>query len=144
MAAVLGQPGADGGGIHAVAPVAHQEFGIQAELVGHLLPQRGEVAGLEHQHAVARGERIDQRRFPRARSGCRIDHNRLGGLEDLADVRQHLLAELLELGAAVVDGGVVHRAQHAVGHVGRTRDLQEMPAAGMGVQSDHVASCSSV
>ena len=41
-------------GIGAVAPVAGQEFDLEAELARELLPQRREVAGLGHQHAVAR------------------------------------------------------------------------------------------
>ena len=42
-----------------------------------------------------------------------------------------------ELRAAMVDGRAVDRAQHAIGHVGGARDLQEMPA---GVVFCHVAS----
>ncbi len=38
------------------------------------------------------------------------------------------LAELRELGAAMVDRRLVDRAQHAVRHVGRARDLQEVAA----------------
>jgi hypothetical protein len=38
----------------------------EAEALGQLAPQRREVAGLGHQHAIAGRERVDQRRFPRA------------------------------------------------------------------------------
>ena len=55
-----------GGGIDAVAPVAGNELGREAELFRHVLPQRGELAGFAHQHAVACRQRVDQRGFPRA------------------------------------------------------------------------------
>ena len=41
---------------------------------------------------------------------------------------EQVLAEGAEVGAAVVHGGIVDGAQHAVGHVGRAGDLQEVPA----------------
>src|SRR3546814_20645110 len=47
------QAGFDGGRIGADAPVGSNEFRLQAELERHVLPQGGEMAGLEHQHLVA-------------------------------------------------------------------------------------------
>ena len=112
-----------------LAPVAAHELGLDAELVGHLLPQRGEVAGLPHQHEVARRQRVHQRRFPRAGARRRIDDHRLLGLEDLPHAAQNLLGQRIELRSAVIDGRIVHRPQDPVGDVGRPGDLQEMPAA---------------
>ncbi len=40
------------------------------------------------------------------------------------------LPKRAEIGAAMVHGGIVDRAQHAVRHVGRAGDLQEMPPGG--------------
>ena len=42
------------------------------------------------------------------------------------------LRHRLELGAAMIHRRHVHGAQHAVGHVGRSRNLQEMPAGFVG------------
>jgi hypothetical protein len=49
-------------------------------------------------------------------------------LEDPLDPLEDLLAERLELRAAMIDGRTVDRAQDAIGHVGRAGDLQEMSA----------------
>ena len=65
--AVGAQALADRFGVDAVAPGQRQagvragagpgqELGRQAQALGHLLPQRREVAGLDHQHRVARAE----------------------------------------------------------------------------------------
>jgi hypothetical protein len=122
---------------HAAPPVGGDELDLQFQLVGHLAPQGGEVAGLDHDDPVAGRERVDERGFPGARARGGVDHHRLLGLEDLADVAQHLQAELLELRAAMVDGRLVDRAQHAVGDVGRTGNLQEMATGGVAVQLEH-------
>ena len=45
---------------------------------------------------------------------------------------RHVLADGGELGAAVIDGGKVDRAQHAIGDVGRSGDLQEVTAGASG------------
>jgi hypothetical protein len=67
----------------ASAPLRQSDFDelrLQAELDGHVAPQRGEVAGLVHQHLVAGRQRIDEGRLPRAGAGGRIDEHRVGGL----------------------------------------------------------------
>ena len=50
------------------------------------------------------------------------------GLEDGFRPVEHLAAERRELGAAMIDRRLRHRAQHAIGHVGRTGNLQEVAA----------------
>ena len=102
--------------------------GCRPSLTRHVAPQRGEVAGLVHQHLVAGRQRVDERRLPRAGAGGRIDEHRIGGLEDGLDAGQHALAELLELRPAMVDHRHGHRLQDAVGHRRRPRNLQEVPA----------------
>jgi len=114
------------GGIDAGAPVGGDEFRLQAELHRHVLPQRGELAGLHHQHLVAGRQRVDQRAFPGAGSGRGVNDHRIAGLEDGLDAVEALLGQLGEFRAAVVDDGGVHRPQHAVGQRGRPRDMQEM------------------
>ena len=76
-ALVLGEPRLDRAGIDAVAPVARDDLGLQAELLRHPAPERREPAGLEHQDAVAGRERVDERRFPGAGARGRVDDDRL-------------------------------------------------------------------
>ena len=120
-------------GIGAAAPVAGDELDLEPELRRHLLPQRGEMAGLVHQHAVARRERVDERGFPGAGARRGIDHDfALRALEDALHSGEHFLADRAELRAAVVHRREIDRAQHAVGHVGRSGDLQEVAAGASG------------
>ena len=77
----------------AVAPVAGHEVDLEAELAGHLLPQGGEVAGLEAEDAVTGRERVDERRLPGAGAGRRVDDHRLRRAERRLDRLEHLLAE---------------------------------------------------
>ena len=104
--------------------------GLQPELLRHGLPLRRELAGLDHQHAVAGRQRIDQRRFPRAGAGRGVDDDRIGGLENGLDAVEAALGELGEFRAAMIDDRRVHRPQHAVGQRRRPRNLQEMTPGG--------------
>ena len=122
------QPRLDGRRIGAAAPVGGDELRLEAQLDGDVLPQRGEVPGLVHQHLVAGRQRIEQRRLPRAGAGGGIDHHRAGRLEDGADAGEHPEPQPLELRPPVIDHRHVHRPQDAVRHRRRARDLQEMPA----------------
>ena len=112
--------------IGAGAPVGGDEFGLEAELLGHLLPQRGELAGLDHQHLVAGRQRVDQRAFPGAGAGGGVDDHRVGGLEDGLDALKALLGELGEFRTAMVDDGGVHRPQHAIGKRRRPRNVKKV------------------
>ncbi len=135
-------------GIDAAAPVRRlrqqrvaagraQDLDREAEARRHLLPERSELAGLDHQHRVARAQRVDERRFPRPCSGRRIDDDRLARLEHLADVGEDLLRERAELRAAMVDRRQAECAQDPVGHRARARNLQEVTAAGVEVEVEH-------
>src|SRR5829696_5543691 len=58
-----------------------------------------------------------------------IDHHfALRALEHTLHAGEHFLADDAELGTAMVHGRKVDRAQHAIGHIGRSRDLQEVAA----------------
>ena len=131
MARIFLQAHLDGGGIGRLAPVATHEFRFDTKLVGHLLPERSEVAGFPHQYRVAGRQCVDEGGFPSSGTGCGIDDNRLFCLENLANGPQDLFCQRVELRPAVVDRRMIHRAQDAVGNVGRPRDLQEVTAAGM-------------
>ena len=127
---VLAQMLLDLGRVGAGAPIAGDEFGLQPELLRHDLPQRRELAGLDHQHAIAGRQRVDQRRFPRAGAGRGVDDDRIGGLENGLDAVEAALGELGEFRPAMIDDRGVHRAQHAVGQRRRARNLQEMTPGG--------------
>ena len=86
---------------------------------------------------IAGAQGVRKRRFPGAGAGGRVDHHGMPGLEDLLDALQNPQAQHAELRAAVVDGRIAHRAQDAVGHRGRTGDLQEVAAGGVEVEGDH-------
>jgi hypothetical protein len=126
MLGIGGQPRFDRRGIGAVAPVAGDELGYQAELVRHRVPQRREMPRLAHQHAVAGGQRVNEGGFPCAGAGGGKNDDGRFGFEDLLQAGEHFLTELLKTGSAMIDRRVVDCAQHAVGHIGRPRDLQKM------------------
>ena len=115
-------------GIGAAAPVAGQEIDLDAPAPGHVVPERGEMPGLDHQDPVARRQRVDDCGLPGAGAGRREDHDRPGGLEDAFAALQHGAAERRELGAAVVDDGHVHRTEDAIRDRARPWNLQKMPS----------------
>jgi len=112
--------------------VEPDEVDREAELGRHLVPQRGEMAGFEHQDALARRERVDERGFPGAGARGGIDHDGRAGLEHFFQPLEDLQPHGAEIGATVVHRSAVDRAQNAVGDVGRPRDLQEMASAPVG------------
>ena len=114
--------------IGAMAPVARDEIDVELELVGDAAPQDRELAGLAHQHLVARLQRVDDRRFPGAGAGRRIDDHRLLGLEHPLHAGEHRKTDLGELRTAMIEAGHVHGPQHPVGDVGRSWNLKEMPS----------------
>ena len=123
---ILRQLRLDRGGVGAVAPVARHEIHLDAPARRHLPPQRGEMAGLDHQDLVARRQRVDDRRFPGAGARRGKNDDRAGGLEDLLAAFEHRLGELGELRAAVVDDRHVHGAEHAIRHRAGAGNLQKM------------------
>src|SRR5271169_2553075 len=129
----------DHGRIDAAAPVTTDKLDLEGEVSGHLAPQRCEVPGLEHEHAIARGERVDQCRLPRPGARRRIDDHRPGGLENRFQPVEDRQRQARELGPAMIDGGVIDRPQHPVGDVGGPGNLQEMATAGVSVEAKHEA-----
>src|SRR5439155_463501 len=132
LLAIFLELGLDRNRIDAAAPVGGDEVDREAELRRHLVPQRSEMPGLEHEHAVARRERVDERRLPGAGARGGIDHDGRPGLEHGLEPFEDLQPHGAELGAAMIHRGAVDRAQNAVGHVGRPGDLQEMASAPVG------------
>ena len=94
----------------------------------HFGPVLRELADIKREDGVAGRERIDQRRFPRAAAGARKDHDWCGGLEDRLQPLQNVVPERRELRTAVIDSGLRHGSQHALGRIGRPWDLKEVTA----------------
>ena len=119
-------------GVDPAPPVAGDPLDVQAQPFGDLLPESREVAGLEHQDAVAGREHVDEGRLPRPGARGGIDDHRPRGAEHLAHPVEQLAPERPELGAAVVDRGLRHGAQHPPGDVGGPGNLQEVTAGSVG------------
>ncbi len=127
------QSGFNLGRVSTVAPVTGQKFHLDAKLLGHLFPQRRKVPGLGHQHQVAAAQGIDQCGLPGTGARGRINHHIRLRFENFFQPRKNFFGHCGELWPAVVDGDVVDRAQHAVWHVGRPWNLQEMATGRMGI-----------
>lgn len=68
-----------------VTPVARHRGDIEAESLRHVLPEGGEVPGLEAQHLVAGAEGVDEGGLPGAGAGGGIDHDGARGAEHRLD-----------------------------------------------------------
>ena len=97
---VLFQPGTDGLRVCPMTPITGQEVHFETQPLSHAAPECGELAGLEHEHAVSRRQRVDQSCLPGSRSRSGKNQNLLLGLEDLFEPLQDLARELGERGAA--------------------------------------------
>jgi hypothetical protein len=100
---VFPEPGLEQIGVDAGPPVSLDDVRLETEGFGHLAPQRREPTGLEHQQPVAGRQRVDESGFPSAGSGGRINHDRIGRLENRSYAREHFEAKLGELRSAVID-----------------------------------------
>src|SRR5258705_10083230 len=76
VVAIAGEPLTDLAGIDAAPPGAGHELDVEAEPAGHLGPVLRELADVEREYCVTGRERVDQRRFPGAAPGRRIDDDR--------------------------------------------------------------------
>lgn len=133
MRAVLGEHGFDLLGIDRRSPIAGKKQHIEAQPLGHRLPQRGEVAGFHHEHPIARRERVHKRCLPRPRARRRKDDHRFARFEDPLEPFEHPLGESLEFGPTVIDGRAIDGPQDAVGNVRGPRDLEKVPSGSTGL-----------
>ena len=134
---IFGQARLDFGRIDAAAPIPGNEIDDQPELHRDALPQRRELAGLEHQDAVAGRQCVDERGFPCPGPRRRIDDHVRPGLEDVLQPGEHRLAEIGKLGTAMVDRRMIDRAQDPIGDVRWSRDLKKMAPAGGIAEAEH-------
>ena len=123
VALIFGQNRLDLGRVDAMAPIAFHQGHVEPQAASHVLPQHGEMAGLEHQHPVARHQYIDQGRFPSAGPRGRVDDHRLLSLEHPAHIAQHRGRHASETGAAMVVGRRGNGAQNPPRNITRSRNL---------------------
>ena len=129
MARVVREPCPDGIRIGTHPPVGFNELRLDAELIGHGLPEGGEMTRLAHQHFVAWRERVDESSFPGARARRRINDDRARAFENRLDAIEAAFAQRGEFRAPMVHRRIVHRPKNAVRNIRRSRNLQEMPAS---------------
>ncbi len=132
MIAIVAQPGFERVRVDAMPPVVFDDLDIEAQLLGHLNPQGGELAEVEHQDLVAGRERVGERALPGAGAGGRIDDDFPGGLKNLFHPGEDFEPHAPELRPAVIDGGSRHGPQDALGDIGGTGKLNELAAAYIG------------
>ena len=126
---IFGELRQDHLGVDATTPIAGNEIHLETQPHRHVPPQRGEVAGLEHQDLVAWRQRIHQRRFPRAGSRRRVNHHRALRLEHSLKSLDRLAGDERERRPAVIDRRPRQDSQNAIGHVRGPGDLEKMAAA---------------
>src|SRR5207237_455048 len=97
-------------------------------------PQRAEWSVAGREQPVARRERVDEGRFPPAGAGRGKDERLAAGrLEHLLQVAEQSGRQVGERRRAVILHRTIHRAQDALGNVGRPWDEQEVTAGHKGV-----------
>ena len=113
---------------HAGAPVTGHQVHVEPQALRHGGPERGEVTGLEREHLVTRGKRVDQGGLPGARTRCGVERHRPGRAGQARHPAEQLAGQPGELRPPVVDRWRRHRAQHPVRNASGPGDLQKMPA----------------
>ena len=125
----VGSSSRDRGGVDAVPPVAGNESTCSPSFTAMSRHSMANWPVSTISTRVAGRERVDERRFPRAGARARIHDDGAAGLKDALQALDRLTAERGERGSAMIDGRLRDGAQHAVRHVGRTRNLEEVSTA---------------
>ena len=126
---IFAEPCGDFFRVNTVAPIAGNEFGIEADPCRQFVPERGELAGFKHQHFIARIKYVHHRGFPGAGAGCRKYDHRAFSFENALKLFQNPRAQSTKGRPPMIDDRHVHGPQNAVGHGARARDLQEVATA---------------
>ena len=131
MVAVLAQPRLERRRIDAAPPVAGHDLDVESEPPRDLGPARAN-SPISNASTRSPGDSV----LTSAASHAPVpDAGKITTGPEVWKMRfkpvEHLAAERGELGAPMIDRRLRHRAQHAIGHVGRTRDLEEVTAAPM-------------
>ena len=123
------QPLLDAARVECASPVAFQLLDLGAEVARELAPGPGEHAGGGHQHEIALAEEVHERGLPGAVAVGGVKEHPALRPEHPGEVGEARIGDGHEIGVDQVDGGAVHRGEHAIGDVGRPRRHQEVAAA---------------
>ncbi len=126
--AILAQPRFEPRRVDRAAPVVRQGLDFEAEGFAAQPPVQREEPALDDQHLVAGREQVDERGFPGAVAGGGVTQNRRFGLEHALEAREAFLLDRAKIGAVEIGRAAVHRPQHPIRNIGRTRVHEEMNA----------------
>src|SRR6185437_9925801 len=101
-----------------MTPVIRYRFDLEAEISSHFRPERGKLSEVRCQNLVPGIERVDECRFPAARTRCRVNNHRIHRLENCLHPFKTVLCQYRELGTAMVNGRVVNCPEHSVRNIG--------------------------
>ena len=95
---------------YCLAPAQRHFVDLKPEFAGDHRQPATENPVVEHQHAVAGRQCIDQRGLSRPSTGCRVEHRcTVVCAEDTPQSNPDILSQFGEFRAAVVDNRPVHR-----------------------------------
>mmetsp|Transcript_10452 Transcript_10452/g.28590 ORF Transcript_10452/g.28590 Transcript_10452/m.28590 type:complete len:361 (+) Transcript_10452:4605-5687(+) len=122
--------------VRTISPPAVNHLNIQPKTLHHIDPQVREQTVTERHHLVTWVERVRQRRLPTTRAGpgpddARARRRRLFRLKNHLDLLQTGLVELGEERIPVILPTHMHRPQHRVRNVHRTRHKQVITTRGV-------------
>jgi hypothetical protein len=112
-----------------VPPITRHKVDSQTESFRYFSPQHRELSGLKHQYPVSRRKRINNRSLPSAGAAGGVNkYVALAHPEDRFHALETLAPELGKLWSTVIDCGSIDGPKDSIRHIGRSRDLQKMPA----------------
>src|SRR5579875_3098682 len=139
MVFVRPQPGFRFCRVSALPPVARHVFDLDAEPFRHLPPELRKMPCLEHEHTIARRERINNGRLPGSGTGSGIHNHGTSCLEDRPETFEYFHGQFGEFRTAMIDNRLIHGAKDPVWDVGRPWNLQKVPASVMHNLSDRIS-----
>ena len=126
---IFAQLGFNGFGRHAVSPISRDKIDHDTEVQGQLLPERTEMSGLEHQYPIAGRQSVYNSGLPcPGPTGWKDENLALSRLKHSFHTLQTIMTELGKLLTTVINGRPIDGADHAIRHIGRTRDLKKVSA----------------
>ena len=129
MVPIRTQPLLDAARVECASPVAFQLLDLGAEVARELAPGPGEHAGGGHQHEIALVDEVHERGLPGAVAVGGVEEHPALRPEHPGEVGETRIGDGHEVGVDQVDGGAVHRGEHAVGDVGGPGGHQEVASA---------------
>ena len=129
--AVRVQPLLDTCGVECTPPVARNLLDLGSDVLRHLAPGRREHAGGGDEHEIALADHVRERRLPGTVTVGGVEEYPTTRLEYPRQAIEAVLRSRHEVAVHQIDGGPVHRGEHAVGDVrGPRRHLKVSAALG--------------